>query len=121
MKQKLKKKLRIQDFELIQELGSGRYGKVHLARHRDTGFVMAMKIVSVETIEETQVWQQLQQEISIQQQLVHPNIIQLYGWFRDIVNVYILLEYAAGGDLYHRLFSNEDTRIEENTVKQFIA
>lgn len=52
---------------------------------------------------------------------MHPNIIQLYGWFRDSVNVYILLEYAAGGDLYHRLFSNEETSIDENTVKLFIA
>jgi aurora kinase len=48
--------MRIQQFELVKELGNGRYGKVHLVKHRSTGFLMAMKIISIETIEETNVW-----------------------------------------------------------------
>ena len=31
----------------------------------------------------------------------------MYGWFKDNKNVYIILEYATDGDLYHEIFRNE--------------
>ena len=47
--------------------------------------------------------QQVQLEIDLMYTLVHPNIIHLYTHFEDDQNIYLQLEYAAGGQLYHRL------------------
>lgn len=46
---------------------------------------------------------QVEREIRIHSQLDHPNIIKLYGAFEDGKHVYLVQEYAAGGDLYQEL------------------
>ena len=45
MEQKKEKKISIDDFEQIKELGTGKYGHVFLAREKQTNFVCAVKII----------------------------------------------------------------------------
>lgn len=33
----------------------------------------------------------------------HPNIIRLYGWFHDPTRVFMMMEYAGQGEVYHHL------------------
>ena len=40
----------LKDFILMDEIGSGKYGKVYLAKHAKTGFICALKSVSKEMI-----------------------------------------------------------------------
>ena len=47
--------------------------------------------------------QQLRREIEIQSRLRHSNILRLYSYFYDSKSVYLILEYAAGGELYKQL------------------
>jgi len=42
-------------------------------------------------------------EINIHSYLDHKNIISLYGFFHDDDNIYLILEYAKGGELYKEL------------------
>jgi serine/threonine protein kinase len=46
---------------------------------------------------------QLRREIEIQSHLRHPNILRLYGYFCDAHRVYMILEFAAKGELYKEL------------------
>lgn len=46
---------------------------------------------------------QLRREIEIQSQLRHPNILRLYGYFHDETRIFLILEYAPGGELYKKL------------------
>lgn len=39
-------------------------------------------------------------KVEIQSHLRHPNILRLYGYFYDQTHVYLILEYAAKGELY---------------------
>jgi aurora kinase, other len=50
-----------------------------------------------------QVEHQLRREVEIQSHLRHPNILRLYGYFYDSQRVYLILEYAANGELYKEL------------------
>ncbi len=43
---------------------------------------------------------QIEQEIMIQLRSDHPNILQLYGYFEDTINIYLVLEFSEQGDLY---------------------
>jgi serine/threonine protein kinase len=45
----------------------------------------------------------LRREIEIQSHLDHENILKLYGFFWDEKRVYLILEYAPGGELYKEL------------------
>jgi serine/threonine protein kinase len=45
----------------------------------------------------------LRNEIEVQSHLDHPNILRLFTFFHDQEHIYLLLEYAAGGDLFTRM------------------
>lgn len=46
---------------------------------------------------------QLRREIEIQSHLRHKNILRMYGYFWDENRIYIILEFAPGGELYKQL------------------
>ena len=48
----------------------------------------------------------------------HPNIIKLYNHFEEEDYIYLLLEFASGGQLWHKL--NQLTRFDEATVKHYM-
>lgn len=48
--------------------------------------------------------------------LRHPNILRLYGYFYDANRVYLILEYAAQGEVY-KLLQNEERFNEERTAR----
>ena len=41
--------------------------------------------------------------MEIQMSLRHPNVLRLYGWFHDDDRIFLILEYAFGGELYKKL------------------
>ncbi|GLC40973.1 hypothetical protein PLESTB_000961100 [Pleodorina starrii] len=57
--------------------------------------------------------QQVQTEIDIHSSLQHPNIVQFLAAFEDYARVYLLLEYAAGGDLRKHLQGLSECRIRD--------
>jgi len=55
----------------------------------------------------------LKREITIQKEISHPHIVKLYTYFEDTENVYLVLEFAENGSLFHylrkrRKFSEEE-------------
>jgi len=93
----------IEDFELGKRLGQGKFGNVILARERKSKFVLALKILFKEQLIKARVEHQLRREVEIQSHLSHPNILRMYGYFYDQERVYLILEYAAKGELYKEL------------------
>ena len=90
----------ISNFEIGKPLGRGKFGSVYLAREKNTKFVVALKVLMKEQLKKEGVEHQLRREIEIQSHLRHQNILRLYGYFYDKKRVYLILEYAAQGELY---------------------
>jgi len=67
-----------QFWEIIGELGDGAFGKVHKARHKETGRLAAAKICQLESDEELS---DFAVEIDILHEFSHKNIIKLYDAF----------------------------------------
>ncbi len=61
---------------------------------------------------------QLRREIEIQSQLRHKNILRMYGYFWDDANIYIILEFVTGGELFKKL--EEKERFDEQTTAKYI-
>ncbi|KIH47766.1 hypothetical protein ANCDUO_22169 [Ancylostoma duodenale] len=57
---------------------------------------------------------QLRREIEIQGHLRHPNILRMYTYFWDEKRVYLVLEYAQGGEMYKLL--KKRVRFDETTA-----
>ncbi|CAN6682064.1 unnamed protein product [Malus baccata var. baccata] len=93
----------LNDFDIGKPLGRGKFGHVYLAREKRSNHIVALKVLFKSQLQQSQVEHQLRREVEIQSHLRHPNILRLYGYFYDQKRVYLILEYAAKGELYKEL------------------
>ncbi len=94
------KKFKISDFELLRKLGSGKFGTVFLSREKSSKLLVVLKVMKKKDLERIGADKLIAREINIHYFLDHPSIIKMYGFFHDERNIYLILEYASGGDLY---------------------
>ncbi|KAB8349856.1 hypothetical protein FH972_023869 [Carpinus fangiana] len=113
------KKWHLGMFEIGKPLGKGKFGRVYLAKEKATGFVCALKVLHKSEIQQGKVEGQVRREIEIQSNLAHPNILRLYGHFSDSKRIFLILEFAAKGELYKHL--RKATRFPELQAAQYIA
>ncbi|KAM0071218.1 putative protein kinase Aur family [Helianthus debilis subsp. tardiflorus] len=98
-----KKNWSINDFEIGKPLGKGKFGRVYLARESKSKYIVALKVIFKEQLEKYRLQHQLKREMAIQTSLRHPHVLRLYGWFHDAERIFLILEYAHGGELYGEL------------------
>mmetsp|Transcript_1897 Transcript_1897/g.2260 ORF Transcript_1897/g.2260 Transcript_1897/m.2260 type:complete len:341 (-) Transcript_1897:19-1041(-) len=113
------KKWTLNDFEIGKPLGRGKFGKVYLAREKKTKYIVALKVLQKSQLLKAGVEHQLRREIEIQSHLRHKNILRMFGYFYDNKRIYIILEYAPGGELYKLLTSRG--RFSERTSARYIS
>ncbi|GAB2283319.1 Serine/threonine-protein kinase sapk2 [Dionaea muscipula] len=98
-------------YEIIKELGSGNFGVAKLARDNSTGELYAVKYIERgQMIDE-----HVEREIINHRSLMHPNIIRFKEVFLTPTHLAIVMEYAAGGELFERIctagrFSEDEAR-----------
>ncbi|KAI8381525.1 kinase-like domain-containing protein [Radiomyces spectabilis] len=108
----------LSDFEIGRALGRGKFGHVYLAREKQSGYVVALKVLYKKQLCTHGVQRQLQREIEIQGNLRHPNILRLYGYFHDETRVFLILELAGKGELYNEL--QRQGRFAESVAAKYI-
>ncbi|KAJ6782741.1 hypothetical protein PWT90_08296 [Aphanocladium album] len=96
-------KLHLGMFEIGKPLGKGKFGRVYLARHRTSGYVCALKVLHKDEVAAEGAEAHVRREIEVHSQLRHPGVIGFYGWFHDSRRIFIMQEFAAGGELYKSL------------------
>ncbi|KAG0736316.1 hypothetical protein G6F62_009233 [Rhizopus arrhizus] len=109
----------IEDFEIGPCLGKGKFGQVYLAREKQSKFIIALKVLYKAEVISTNTQGQIEREIAIQMNLRHPNILRLFGFFHDENNVYLILEYAAKGELFYLI--QRQGRFEESLAAKYMA
>ncbi|KAF4462703.1 AUR kinase [Fusarium albosuccineum] len=118
IKQPSVKKFHLGMFEIGKSLGKGKFGRVYLARERQSGFICALKVLYKEEIQGS-AQLQVRREVEIQSHLRHPNILRLYGHFDDTKRIFLILEFAGKGELYKHL--RKAGRFPEWRAAQYIA
>lgn len=87
-------------FEIADRLGRGRFGVVHLARHKPSGWVCAIKTLKRREIAEHKLQEQVKKELEVQSLLQHPGIVRVWTWIVEPERIHVVMEYCMGGDLY---------------------
>lgn len=108
----------LKDFEIGRPLGRGKFGDVYLARERKSKFIVAIKVIKKSQLLKAGVEHQLRREIEIQSNLRHRNVLRLFGYFYDATRIYLILEFAPGGELYKVLTTKG--RFSEKTSARYI-
>lgn len=114
-----KKQWTLECFDIGKQLGKGKFGNVYLAREKSTKFIVALKVLFKTQLNKANVEHQLRREIEIQSHLRHPHILRLYGYFHDETRVYLILEFAAKGELYKKL--QAEGHFDEATTATYMA
>lgn len=95
--------LTIDEFELGKPLGTGRFGQVWLARHKEKKYIVALKMIQMSEIKNESDVKNLRREIEVNLSLEHPNVLKMYGYFYDSLRLYLILEFAGKGDVWKQL------------------
>ena len=100
-------------------LGKGSYGEVQLAKHKQSGALVAIQKIEKRSLTNNKIKETLMREIRIQKALNHQYICRLYNSFEDKDTIYLALEYASKGNLFY-LIRNQKSLNEDTAFYFFI-
>lgn len=98
-------------------IGKGTFGKVKLGVHELTNERVAVKILEKDKIQDVNDVERVAREIHILKMIRHPNIIQLYEIIETPKQLYLIMEYANGGELFDYIVKNQ--RVKEPQALKF--
>lgn len=121
MMDQMVRKMAARDFEPLRCLGKGTFGTVLLVRQVTTGKLYAQKqfkkaslIVRKQLVEQTKTERVILESINR-----HPFVVKLYYAFQDHEKLYLILEYAQGGELFTRMLT--ERMLPEDTAAFYMA
>ena len=118
----LKKRYIVNNYIMLDVLGTGSYGEVRMCKERTTDELFAIKILSKEMLKKKKggntnetYFEDIKREIAIMKKLEHPNVLRLFEVLDDpnVNKLYLVLEYMKKGDLIH--FIKERDKDKERT------
>jgi serine/threonine protein kinase len=86
-------------YETMSELGRGGMGIVYKARDRETGEILAIKILKPEIAVEAQVLERFKNELRLAHKITHRNVARLYEFHRNGETVFVSMEFVEGESL----------------------
>ncbi|KND03562.1 CAMK/CAMKL/MARK protein kinase [Spizellomyces punctatus DAOM BR117] len=109
---------RIGNYDFIRTIGEGSFAKVKLAVHRLLGEKVAIKVIDKQTLPDSYSVAHLHREAQIMRMLDHPNIVQLIEVMETKRELYLVLEYAPGGEVLDYIVAHG--RLKESEAKKFV-
>ncbi|KAM7342686.1 par-1 isoform 4-T9 [Cochliomyia hominivorax] len=103
-------------YKLIKTIGKGNFAKVKLAKHLPTGKEVAIKIIDKTQLNPGSL-QKLFREVRIMKMLDHPNIVKLFQVIETEKTLYLVMEYASGGEVFDYLVLHGRMKEKEARVK----
>ncbi|CAI4224907.1 unnamed protein product [Auanema sp. JU1783] len=108
----------MKDLTTIVTIGTGTFGRVELARHQDNGQHFALKVLNMHKVVQTRQVQHVHSEKEVLNKLQHPFIVQLFSTDKDEKNLYMIMEFVPGGELFSYLRAS---RVFSNSMSRFYA
>ncbi|KAF5955818.1 hypothetical protein HYC85_008674 [Camellia sinensis] len=114
-----KERTSIDDFEIIKPISRGAFGKVFLARKRTTGDLFAIKVLKKLNMIRKNDIEGILAERNILITVRNPFVVRFFYSFTSRDNLYLVIEYLNGGDLYSLL--RKVGCLEEDVARIYIA
>lgn len=96
-------KPKVNDFESLNVIGRGSFGKVLQVRHIPTGNIYAMKVLNKKSIIDRGELEHTKAEQSILTKLNCPFLVRLHWSFQTTDKLYFIMDFVNGGELFYHL------------------
>lgn len=93
----------LSDFDRLKTLGTGSFGRVMLVQHKEGKDYYAMKILDKQKVVKLKQVEHTLNEKKILQAVNFPFLVKLQFHFKDNSNLYMVLEYVPGGEMFSHL------------------
>ena len=99
-------------------IGKGGFGEVWKVIHKKTNLTYVIKVIDKISIYEQKLVDQMNREIEMMYKLNHPHVMKLVNHFEDDDKFYMIMPYAAKGQLYSLL--RRQVRFDQRTTAQYM-
>ncbi|KAG8898406.1 camp-dependent protein kinase catalytic subunit [Tulasnella sp. 403] len=93
----------LQDFHFHRTLGTGSFGRVHLVQSDHNKRYYAIKVLLKEKVVRLKQVEHTNNEREMLTRVRHPFLVNLWGTFQDAANLYMVMDFVAGGELFSLL------------------
>ncbi|KAI8102394.1 hypothetical protein M9435_005997 [Picochlorum sp. BPE23] len=107
------------DFEILKPISKGAFGRVYLARKKESQDLYAVKVMRKADLVRKNMVESARNERNILAMANNPFVIRFYFSFTSRENLYIVMEYAPGGDLASLLRSLG--ALEEDIARKYMC
>ncbi|XP_034451405.1 maternal embryonic leucine zipper kinase isoform X1 [Hippoglossus hippoglossus] len=101
-------------YEVYETIGSGGFAKVKLGRHLLTGEKVAIKIMNKKDLGDD--LPRVKVEIEAMKNLSHQHVCRLYQVIETSTQIFMVLEYCPGGELFDYIIAKDRLSEEETRV-----
>ncbi|XP_055923218.1 5'-AMP-activated protein kinase catalytic subunit alpha-2 [Eupeodes corollae] len=109
--------VKIGHYSLGATLGTGTFGKVKIGEHQLTKHKVAIKILNRQKIKSLDVVGKIRREIQNLKLFRHPHIIKLYQVISTPSDIFMIMEYVSGGELFDYIVKNG--KLQEHEARRF--
>ncbi|TVY50625.1 cAMP-dependent protein kinase type 2 [Lachnellula cervina] len=113
-----KGKYSLGDFDILRTLGTGSFGRVHLVQSKHNQRFYAVKVLKKAQVVKMKQVEHTNDERRMLQEVKHPFLITLWGTFQDSKNLYMVMDFVEGGELFSLLRKSQRF---PNPVAKFYA
>ncbi|KAI5712645.1 hypothetical protein M8J76_004432 [Diaphorina citri] len=111
------KHVKIGHYILGHTLGVGTFGKVKMGEHQITKHKVAIKILNRQKIKSLDVVGKIRREIQNLKLFRHPHIIKLYQVISTPTDIFMIMEFVSGGELFDYIVKHG--KLKENEARRF--
>ncbi|KAI8090676.1 kinase-like domain-containing protein [Thamnidium elegans] len=112
-------RLKLADFNMLRTLGTGSFGRVHLVQSRVNARYYAVKVLKKSEVVRLKQVEHTNNEKHILESVAHPFLVNMWGTFQDNVNLYMVMDYVPGGELFSVL--RRSKRFPDHVAKFYAA
>lgn len=109
----------LSDFNFIKTLGTGSFGRVHLVRSCHNTRFYAIKVLNKDRVVRMKQVEHTNSEREMLERVRHPFLVNLWGTFKDSKNLYMVMDFISGGELFSLLRKSQ--RFPDPVAKFFAA
>lgn len=114
-----KGKYTLTDFTIQRTLGTGSFGRVHLVQSKHNQRFYAVKVLKKQQVFKMKQVEHTNDERKMLQRVKHPFLITLWGTFQDSKNLYMVMDFVEGGELFSLLRKSQVSDVDFSYYSQF--